>query len=69
MSSCVDTAWNETSGNIVIRKLPGKVITRSEGLGSIAMGNHGATHAGSKVDCEALTILHYPIRTIGWLNW
>lgn len=60
---CGGTAWSEKSGNIIIRKLPGKVITRTEGLKSIGMGNHGAAHLGSKTDCRNIEIFHYPIRS------
>ena len=60
---CGETAWSEKSGNIVIRKLPGKVITRLEGLKSIGMGNHAAAHLGSESDCRNIEIFHYPIRS------
>ncbi len=62
-SDCNETAWSEKSGNIIIRKLPGKVITRLEGLKSIGMGNHGAAHLGSKAECRNIEIFHYPIRS------
>ena len=60
---CGGTEWSVKSGNIVIRKLPGKVITRVEGLKSIGMGNHGASHLGSRAECSNIEIFHYPIRS------
>jgi len=57
------TSWLPANGNIIIRQLPGKVITRSNGLNSIDMGNHGAQHSGKKVVSDSIDILHYPIRS------
>ncbi|MBX2824013.1 MAG: glycosyltransferase family 2 protein [Gammaproteobacteria bacterium] len=48
--------------HMMIRTLPGKVITRLEGLESVAMGNHGAKHALKKQGTDAIDIAHYPIR-------
>ena len=58
-----DAEWDKESGNIVLRKVPGKVITRANGLESIGMGNHGAVHEGSKAPCRTIRIFHYPIRS------
>lgn len=40
-----------------------KVITRIDGLQSIDMGNHDASHLASTAHCETIAIAHYPIRT------
>jgi len=58
-----DTAALYDGGkHIMIRKLPGKVITRLDGLESVDMGNHGAKHALPKVNTDFIEIAHYPIR-------
>lgn len=49
--------------HVIIRTLSGKVITRLEGLESVAMGNHSAKHALQQLDARCLEIAHYPIRT------
>lgn len=48
--------------HVIIRTLPGKVITRLNGLESISMGNHGAEHQLDKIDVDFIEVAHYPIR-------
>lgn len=55
-------AWHENGSDILIRTLPGKVITRMRGLVSVDMGNHGANHELARVDTGQIQILHYPVR-------
>ena len=55
-------AWHENGSDILIRTLPGKVITRIEGLVSVDMGNHGASHDLARVDTGQIDILHFPVR-------
>lgn len=55
-------AWHENGSDILIRTLPGKVITRMNGLISVDMGNHGANHELARVDTEHIQILHFPVR-------
>ena len=55
-------AWHENGSDILIRTLPGKVITRIEGLVSVDMGNHGANHELARVDTGQIDILHFPVR-------
>jgi len=57
-----DAAWHENGSDILIRTLPGKVITRMAGLISIDMGNHGAKHELARVNTEHIQILHFPVR-------
>jgi len=49
--------------HVIIRTLPGKVITRISGLTSITMGNHGAVHELHTVNSNDISIVHYPIRS------
>jgi hypothetical protein len=46
----------------MIRTLPGKVITRLNGLQPIDMGNHGASHALDQIQIDTIDIAHYPVR-------
>jgi len=48
--------------HVVIRTLPGKVITRLQGLEAIDMGNHGAKHQLKKIEIDSIEIAHYPVR-------
>ncbi len=57
-----EAAWHENGSDILIRTLPGKVITRMKGLISVDMGNHGANHELAKVHTEQIQILHFPVR-------
>lgn len=56
-------AWTESGGDIIIRKVPGKVITRTEGLQSVGMGNHRAKHDALTINCSNISVFHYPIRS------
>lgn len=49
--------------HVIIRTLPGKVITKLSGLQSIDMGNHDAAHSLKKINATSIEIAHYPIRT------
>ena len=55
--------WHENNSNSLIRTLPGKVISRLEGLQGIDMGNHGAQHQSARLDSSCISIAHYPVRT------
>ncbi len=55
--------WHENDSNSLIRTLPGKVISRLDGLGSIDMGNHGAQHEHERIDSQQISIAHYPVRS------
>jgi hypothetical protein len=48
---------------LTLLKLHPKVICRPAGLRKIESGNHVAKHWGKTVDCEAIRIYHYPIRS------
>ena len=55
--------WHENHSNALIRTLPGKVISRLDGLDSIDMGNHGAQHQHARLECNSVSIAHYPVRS------
>ena len=57
------TALLNNDKHVIIRTLPGKVITRVAGLSSITMGNHGAVHELQTVNSAEINIVHYPIRS------
>jgi len=57
------TALLDTNQHVIIRTLPGKVITRLNGLESIDMGNHGATHQLNRINTNHIEVAHYPIRS------
>ena len=54
--------WHDNDAHILLRTLPGKVITRLEGLESVDMGNHGARHALGEANASGMLIHHYPVR-------
>jgi len=56
-------AWSNEDTNCLARMVMDKVLTRTVGLGAIEYGNHGAEHNLKKVDCSAITVLHFPVRT------
>ena len=56
------TALLDQNQHVIIRTLPGKVITRLNGLESIDMGNHGAIHKLNRVNTSDIEVAHYPIR-------
>jgi len=56
------TALLDQNQHVIIRTLPGKVITRLYGLESIDMGNHGAIHKLNRVNTSDIEVAHYPIR-------
>jgi len=49
--------------HVIIRTLPGKVVTRLDDLLSEVMGNHGAKHKLCRIPSKQIKIIHYPIRT------
>jgi len=55
--------WNNNSNNTVARFVMDKVMTRTDGLGNIEYGNHGASHDLQAVECNSINILHFPIRS------
>lgn len=55
--------WNDTDEHILVRTLPGKVITRVDGLESVDYGNHDASHALAQAPSEHIVIHHYPVRS------
>lgn len=55
-------ALYDNGKHIMIRNLPGKVITRLDGLESVDMGNHGAKHHLKKIKTDVIEIAHYPVR-------
>lgn len=55
--------WDEGNGNIIFRKVPGKIITKPEGLIGIGIGNHHAHHEGDIARCTGIRIFHYPLRS------
>ncbi len=55
--------WHDNDAHILLRTLPGKVITRLQGLKSIDMGNHGAEHSLGSVQADSIHIHHYPVRS------
>ena len=55
--------WNDSGTNTVARLILDKVITRTEGLGVVEYGNHGATHELHTDQCNSITIYHFPVRT------
>ncbi len=55
--------WHENNSNSLIRTLPGKVISRLDGLDSIDMGNHGARHQHARLESNNVSIAHYPVRS------
>jgi len=57
------TALLSNNRHVIIRTLPGKVITRLSGLNSIDMGNHGADHELQGINAPNIHIVHYPIRS------
>lgn len=61
-TSSARQALYDDGRHLMIRTLPGKVITRLDGLQSVDMGNHGAVHSGQKITCDAIRVAHYPIR-------
>lgn len=53
----------DASDNVLVTLQGHKVASRLNGLQSIAMGNHGASHSGQKIESKHITIAHYPLRT------
>ena len=56
------SALMDNGKHVIIRTIPGKVITRLDGLGSINMGNHRAVHELETIQTDRIEIAHYPIR-------
>lgn len=55
--------WNKQGTNTVARSVLDKVMTRTEGLGSVGYGNHEAEHQQRSVQCHTVKIYHFPVRT------
>lgn len=59
----LDSTFFDDGLNVLYTEQGTKVITRIDGLRSINMGNHDASHQASTADCDSIAIAHYPIRT------
>jgi len=58
-----EQAWSDDDSNCLARSVMDKVLTRTDGLQTVGYGNHDAQHNMANMQCNEITILHFPIRT------